>query len=115
MWVTALLLAGAGLILLIVWTLSPKKHETKPAQSEARFESPEAVVPAVEKAPIPPNGQASSRTQAVKLESPPVPTAEKPAEASRDGGFANGVPLKKMRGLLKWMSGTVRAAPDGGK
>lgn len=112
-----LLLGGAGLVLLVVWALSPVgKRE---ASSTEGFATSEAVAPGTETVQAEPRPVKERDTrpaaQPVKLASPRLTAVAEPAEAPKDGGPMDGDPLKKMRGALNWISGTVGASPSGTK
>lgn len=113
-WVVGLLLGGAGLVLLVVWAMSADgKREAKSTEGLAVSE---VIAPAAETVQVEPPPVKESTTQPaaqpIKLAPPSATAVTKPALAPLDGGFAKGEPLKKMRGLFKFMSGTVGAAPE---
>jgi hypothetical protein len=116
-WIFGLLLGGAGLVLLVVWALSPDgKREAKPTEELAVSEVVAPVAETVQVEP-PPVEERNTQpaAQPVKLASPSLAAVVKPAEAPKDGGLANGEPLKKMRGAIKWMAGVVGTAPENQK
>lgn len=112
-----LLLGGAGLVLLVAWALSPDgKREAKSTEGVAVSEviAPAAETVQVEPPPVK-DRNTPPATQPVKLASPSLAAEAKPAETPKDGGLANGEPLKKMRGAIKWMSGVVGTTPENQK
>ena len=119
-WFMTLLLAGAGLVFVIARTFAPSRPELREPQPEENLDRTEPVAAPVAEAirakPQPVENEFTAPIPGVaKLGTPTPPPLANPAETPKDGGIANGGPLKSMRGLIKWMSGTVGTAPSGTK